>query len=297
MSELPAEKRLSNATLSPAANSPFVTDEPTVIVDDVHLKYRVVGNPTGGAPGALRRLLKGEKRPGMREVHAVKGVSFTAYRGEAIGLIGMNGSGKSTLLRAIAGLMPPAQGAIYTKGQPSMLGVSSALLSSLPGDRNIILGCLAMGMSREEITEKYDDIAEFAGLGDFLQLPMKAYSSGMGARLRFSIAAARTHDILLIDEALSTGDAEFRRKSEQRIRNLRSEAGTVFLVSHSLGIVRNTCNRAIWLENGKIIADGLARKVIDAYEARHDPEAFEEHLAVLRASGANIENTPVSLDT
>ena len=262
---------------------------PTVIVDDVHLRYRVVGKSGGGgAPAALRRLLTRQERPGTRVVDAVRGVSFNAYRGDAIGLIGPNGSGKSTLLRAIAGLMPPVAGAIYTQGQPAMLGVSSALMRSLSGERNIILGGLAMGMSMAEVNEKYDSICEFSGLGDFIDLPMKTYSSGMGARLKFAIAAARSHDILLIDEALSTGDAQFRRRSEKRIKELRDEAGTVFLVSHGLNIVRHTCNRAIWLEAGKIIADGDATQVVNAYEARHDPESLEEHLAALRASGARL---------
>jgi teichoic acid transport system ATP-binding protein len=283
----------------PAQNGVPENREPTVIVDDVHLTYRVVGKAasSGGATAAFRRLLSRQARPGMRVVNAVKGVSFTAYRGEAIGLIGPNGSGKSTLLRAIAGLMPPVSGAIYTQGQPSLLGVSSALINSLPGERNVILGGLAMGMSPAEIAEKFDSICEFAGIGEFIDLPMSTYSSGMAARLKFAIAAARAHDILLIDEALSTGDAEFRRRSEKRIQELREEAGTVFLVSHGLGIVRKTCDRAIWLEDGKIIADGDAIQVVNAYEARHDPESLEEHLALLQASGAVLEPSVVPSDT
>jgi ABC-type multidrug transport system ATPase subunit len=113
---------------------------------------------------------------------------------------------------------------------------------------------------------------DFADLGEFIGMPMRAYSSGMGARLRFAIAASTSHEILMIDEALATGDAEFRRRSEQRIIELRQDAGTVFLVSHSLGVVRKTCNRAIWLEQGKIIMDGPADDVVDAYEEMFDPE-------------------------
>jgi teichoic acid transport system ATP-binding protein len=215
----------------------------------------------------------------MREVHAVRGVSLVARRGEAIGLIGPNGSGKSTLLRAIAGLMPPASGAIYTQGQPSLLGVGAALMNDMTGERNVVLGCLAMGMTPAEVKEHYDSIIEFAGIGDFISLPMNTYSSGMAARLRFAIAATKSHEVLLIDEALATGDAEFRRRSEKRIRELRESAGTVFVVSHGLGVVRETCARAIWLEKGQIIADGDANAVVDAYEARHDPEALEMRLA------------------
>ena len=261
------------------------TAEPTVVVDDVHLVYKIIGKSgKGGAPAALRRMILREPVPGMRKVHAVRGVSFTAYRGEAIGLIGPNGSGKSTLLRAIAGLMPPASGAIYTQGQPSLLGISAAMMSDMTGERNVVLGCLALGMKPSEIAERYEEICEFAGIGEFISLPMSTYSSGMGSRLRFAIAATRTHDILLIDEALATGDAQFRRRSEARIRELREQAGTVFLVSHGLGVVRQSCDRAIWLEEGKIVVDGEANAVVDAYEERHDPEALAERLAVLRGN-------------
>jgi teichoic acid transport system ATP-binding protein len=247
--------------------------EQTVVADDVHLTYRIVGKGRqgGGAPAALRRLLLREAAPGQRFVHAVRGVSFTAYRGEAIGLIGPNGSGKSTLLRAIAGLMAPSHGVVWTRGQASLLGVSAAMMGGMSGDENIVLGCLAIGMTPAEIAEEYDAICEFAGIGEFVHLPMNTYSSGMGARLRFAIAAARVPDILLIDEALATGDAQFRRRSEQRILELREQAGTVFLVSHGLGIIRETCTRAIWLEAGKIVLDGDPDLVVDAYESRHDP--------------------------
>jgi teichoic acid transport system ATP-binding protein len=252
--------------------APVDEREQTVVVDDLHLNYRIIGKSAGGgAPAALRRLLTGEKAQGQRSVHAVRGVSFTTYRGEAIGLIGPNGSGKSTLLRAVAGLMAPSQGVVWTRGQASLLGVSAAMMQSMSGDQNIMLGCLAIGMTPAEVAEEYDGICEFADIGEFVHLPMNTYSSGMGARLRFAIAAARAPEILLIDEALATGDAKFRRRSEKRILELREQAGTVFLVSHGLGIIRDTCNRAIWLEKGRIIADGEANEVVDAYENRHDP--------------------------
>ncbi len=256
-----------------AAASPTETREPTVVVDNVHLTYRIIGKGRkGGAAAAFRRTLLRESAPGQRSVKAVRGVSFTAYRGEAIGLIGPNGSGKSTLLRAVAGLMAPSQGVVWTRGQASLLGVAAAMMGAMSGDQNILLGCLAIGMTPAEIIEEYDAICEFAGIGEFVHLPMNTYSSGMGARLRFAIAAARAPDILLIDEALATGDASFRRRSEARIKELREQAGTVFLVSHGLGIIRESCTRAIWLENGKIIMDGSSDAVVDAYQAKHDPE-------------------------
>jgi teichoic acid transport system ATP-binding protein len=198
---------------------------PTVIVDDAHVVYRVHGSaaPGSGSPVAsFKRLVTRTKAASVREVHAVKGVSFVAYRGEAIGLIGSNGSGKSTLLRAIAGLLPCDRGHIYAAGQPSLLGVNAALMNDLPGERNVVLGCLAMGMTPAEVKAAAPGIIEFSGInerGDFSTMPMRTYSSGMAARLRFSIAAAKKHDVLLIDEALATGDAKFRRRSEQRVRD------------------------------------------------------------------------------
>ncbi|MFR9800057.1 ABC transporter ATP-binding protein [Streptomyces sp. MS06] len=251
----------------PAAEAPV----PTVIADEVHIVYRVNGAKTGkgSATAALSRILKRGEERGVRKVHAVRGVSFVAYRGEAIGLIGSNGSGKSTLLRAIAGLLPTESGRVYTDGQPSLLGVNAALMSDLTGERNVILGGLAMGMSREEVRERYQGIVDFSGIndkGDFITLPMRTYSSGMSARLRFSIAAAKRHDVLMIDEALATGDARFQKRSEERIRELRQEAGTVFLVSHSNKSIRDTCDRVLWLERGELRMDGPTEEVLGEYE-------------------------------
>ncbi|MFD3455235.1 ABC transporter ATP-binding protein [Streptomyces sp. NPDC058691] len=244
---------------------------PTVIVDDLHIVYRVhgAGSGRGSAVNALSRILRRKANPNVREVHAVRGVSFTAYRGESIGLIGSNGSGKSTLLKAVAGLLPAESGKVYTQGQPSLLGVNAALMNDLTGERNVMLGGLAMGMTQDEVKERYEEIVEFSGInekGDFISLPMRTYSSGMAARLRFSIAAAKTHDVLMIDEALATGDNRFRKRSEARIRALREEAGTVFLVSHNNKTIRDTCNRAIWLEHGTLRMDGATEDVLAAYD-------------------------------
>lgn len=244
---------------------------PTVIADEVHVVYRVYGGAKGkgSATAALNRMIRRKPGGGVREVHAVRGVSFTAYRGEAIGLIGSNGSGKSTLLKTIAGLLPPERGKVYTDGQPSLLGVNAALMNDLTGERNVVLGGLAMGMSREQVRERYEGIVTFSGInekGDFISLPMRTYSSGMAARLRFSIAAAKDHDVLMIDEALATGDKKFQKRSEARIRELRKEAGTVFLVSHNNKSIRDTCERVLWLEHGELRMDGPTADVLKEYE-------------------------------
>jgi ABC-type polysaccharide/polyol phosphate transport system, ATPase component len=247
------------------------TRVPSVIVEDLHVVYRVQGPAkAGGAAGPPRRRMPWSSKVGLTEVHAVRGVTFAAFEGDAIGLIGSNGSGKSTLLRAIAGLIPPASGRVYTKAQPSLLGVNAVLLNDLSGEKNVVLGCLAMGMRKSEVTPRVAEIIEFSGInerGEFSSLPMRTYSSGMSARLRFAIAAAKSHDVLLIDEALATGDGKFRRRSEARVQELRAGAGTVFLVSHQLSTIRGACERTIWLEDGKIHMDGPTDEVVDAYEA------------------------------
>jgi teichoic acid transport system ATP-binding protein len=243
------------------------TRDPIVVVDDLHITYRVYGaGGKGNAASAFMRVLRRENRPTMKEVHAIRGLSFVAYKGDAVGVIGTNGSGKSTLLKAIAGLLPPERGGVYTAGQPSLLGVNAALMNDLTGERNIVLGCLAMGMSPDEVKNKYDEIVKFAGLREgFIQLPMRAYSSGMGSRLRFAIAASKSHDVLLIDEALATGDAKFRRKSAKKIDELREEAGAVFLVAHQLDSILEMCNRVLWIDEGRLVMDGDTETVVEAY--------------------------------
>jgi teichoic acid transport system ATP-binding protein len=250
-----------------ANTDPTVTD-PTVIVDNLHVVYRVfgAGGDKGTAATALMRLVKRQRRPSVREVHAVRGVSFVVNHGDAIGIIGRNGSGKSTLLQAIAGLLPPERGCVYTSGQAALLGVNAALLDDLTGERNIVLGCLAMGMSPQEVKDAYQSVVDFSGVGNFVDYPMRTYSTGMAQRLRFSIAAAKTHEILMIDEALATGDASFRNKSHDKIVQLRQEAGTVFLVAHNLAEIEASCNRVIWLEKGKIVMQGDdVPGIVDAY--------------------------------
>ncbi|MEU9266682.1 ABC transporter ATP-binding protein [Streptomyces sp. NPDC048251] len=271
-----AENATRTAPTAPTAlTEPVDERAPTVIADGVDIVYRIngTGSGRGSATAALNRIMRprqAQKAAGMRTVHAVKNVTFVAYKGEAIGLIGTNGSGKSTLLKGIAGLQPVENGKIYTDGQPSLLGVNAALMGDLTGERNVYLGGLAMGMTREQIKERYQEIVDFSGInekGDFISLPMRTYSSGMGSRLRFSIAAAKDHDVLLIDEALSTGDARFQARSAERIQEMRAHAGTVFLVSHSNAAIRETCDRVLWLERGELRMDGPTEEVLEAYEA------------------------------
>ena len=244
------------------------TRRPVVVVDDLHVKYRVYSSGKAVRSADQARSLLKRRTSGMRTVHAIKGVSFVAYEHESIGIIGANGSGKSTLMRAITGLTPPASGAVYASSRPNMLGVGAALMPELSGERNIILGGLAMGLPMDEVRKARDDIVEFAGLQDFIDVPMRTYSSGMSARLKFSIAAVRDHEILIVDEALVVGDKSFRQKSEARIREIRDNAGTIFLVSHSMRTIRETCSRVLWIHQGELAMDGGPEEVVEAYLAR-----------------------------
>jgi teichoic acid transport system ATP-binding protein len=244
---------------------------PSVVVDDVHITYRVFGGRKSGTvdskPNLLNRAINlGRKNTGaVTRVPAVRGISFVAHHGESIGIVGTNGSGKSTLLRAVAGLIPPTKGRVFVAGEPSLLGVNAALMNKLTGEKNIQIGGLALGLSAKEVRERMPEVADFADLGDFLYMPMSAYSSGMSSRLRFAISTIARPDILMIDEALATGDAAFRTKSKKRIESVVEDAGTVFFVSHSLASVRAMCTRVLWVDKGRLVMDGEVDEVCDAY--------------------------------
>lgn len=247
---------------------PIELGEPSVVADRVSVTYTSrVSNKAGSNQKSKRSHLAHEvlRIPYRQVVRAVADVSFVARTGESVGLVGPNGAGKSTLLRTIAGVERPTRGTIFARSQPKLLGVSAALVPHLSGLRNIEIGCLAMGLTPEEIKEVAPHIVDLAGIGDAIYRPMKTYSSGMGARLRFAINAASRPDILLIDEALGTGDATFAAKSEQVLADIRRDAGTVFIVSHAAEVVEKMCTRALWIHYGRLIADGPAYEVARAY--------------------------------
>jgi teichoic acid transport system ATP-binding protein len=239
------------------------TGKPVVIVDNAKVTYRVYAS--GKAVSENTNDSRVKRSGNLRTVEAIKGVSLVAHEGDVIGVIGTNGSGKTSLMKAISGLTPLDGGKIFATSRPSFLGVGAAMLKELSGEKNIILGGLAMGYSRAEIKDKLDEIVEFSGLKDFIDLPMRTYSSGMTERLKFSIAASREHDILIIDEALAVGDSQFRKRSEARMKELAANAGCVFLVSHSLKSILDTCNKAIWLDQGLLKLEGTAYEVCKAY--------------------------------
>ena len=213
----------------------------------------------------IRGVLRGQ-RPDARVIEAVRGVTFDVAVGESVGVIGPNGSGKTSLLQATTGLLPLAGGQVLVRSTPAFLGVQAVLRPHLTGWRNIQLGLLAQGLNAAEARDRTGTVAEFTGLGDFLDLRMETYSSGMRARLHFAVATALAPEILLIDEALAVGDREFRDKSAARLDEHRAAAGTVLLVSHNLAEIRRSCSRVIWLQEGLVAADGPTGDVLAAYE-------------------------------
>jgi teichoic acid transport system ATP-binding protein len=235
-----------------------------VKVEDLSVTYRTAVEKKPTLKRTLIRL--GRRQRIVREIKAVRDVSFEVPHGTVLGVVGVNGAGKSTLLRAMAGILPPTRGRVEVFGRVStLLALGVGFKSDLTGRENVVLGGLAAGLTREEVAAKYEEIADFAELGDFMDMPMRTYSSGMYGRLAFSVAINMEPDILLIDEALSTGDARFKEKSFEKMRELCAEARTIVLVSHGLRSIRELCDEAIWMHEGRISMRDDSDAVIDAY--------------------------------
>lgn len=251
--------------MSTAERTP-VQGQPVVVIDKASQVYTVGTASVQTKDRTLWQRLRGATGVSLQHVEALKPLSLVVRTGEAVGIIGTNGSGKSTLMKMLTGHLPPSDGTIYATSTPIMLGVNAALVKSISGHDNITLGCLAMGMTREEVEEKRASVIEISGLSESaLRLPMKAYSSGMSSRLQFAIATSMDPEILIIDEALNTGDAQFRDRTKSRIDELRAQAGCVFLVSHSLNTIRSMTNRCVWIEQGELVMDGEPGVVTKTY--------------------------------
>ena len=263
----------------------------TVVVDDIRVSYRAPSTDAEDLHTAsmAQKILLGltGQRPKVR-VDALKGISFVERAGESIGILGRNGAGKSTLLRIMGGLETPTSGTVSARSNPVLLGVNAALIPDLSGERNVRLGCLAMGMSPQQVEAIIPEVIELAGIGKAIYRPMKTYSSGMSSRLRFAIAASANPDILLIDEALSTGDAAFKERSENKMTELRRAAGTVFIVNHAAQVIEEMCTRALWLVDGELIGDGPGPQIAHDYRwwswniAKDKPDKAATILATCR---------------
>ncbi len=242
------------------------TLENTVIkVENVKMKFNLSKEKTDNLKEYFIKFIK-------RELHsypfwALKGVSFEVKKGDKLGIIGLNGAGKSTLLKLISGVMKPTEGEIWVKGSMvPLLEMGAGFDPDYTGRENIFLKGALLGYTRRFLEEKFDEIVEFSELEEFIDVPLKNYSSGMKARLAFSIATMVEPEILIVDEVLSVGDAKFKQKSREKMNSLLNEDATVLFVSHSTGQVRDICNRAIWLHKGKLITEGPVDEVCDAYE-------------------------------
>lgn len=203
------------------------------------------------------------------EFWALTDISFQVKKGERLGVLGLNGAGKSTLLKVVAGVLKPTKGSVKVTGVIApLLELGAGFDMNYSGRENIFLYGATMGYSRKFIETKYDEIVSFSELEEFIDVPIKNYSSGMRARLGFSIATTVSPDVLILDEVLSVGDAKFRKKSEDRVKGMFSKGVTVLFVSHNTQQVRDLCDKAIILKNGKIIAQGEANEVCDIYEEK-----------------------------
>jgi len=258
------------------------SDRTRIRVDDVSVTYRTSLEKAPTLKSTLLRL--GRRERVVREIQALQSVSFTVPHGKVMGVVGANGAGKSTLMRAVAGILPPTSGRVEVHGRVStLLSLGVGFNRKLTGRQNVVLGGLAAGLTRSELGAKYDEIVEFAELDDFMDMPMRTYSSGMYGRLAFAVAVTMHPDVLIIDEALSVGDARFRRKSFERMRELCGEDRTILLVSHALGSIEKLCDDAIWLDKGRIQMWDEPHAVVEAYT---------EFLGV----GDNEEADPVTME-
>ena len=197
---------------------------------------------------------------------SLENFNLEVAEGESVALVGANGSGKSTALRLIAGIYPPSEGVVETCGRiAAIIELGVGFNPELTGEENVQIYAAVMGLSRREVASRFDEIVAFADLGDFIREPVKYYSSGMQARLAFSVVVCIEPDILLVDEVLAVGDEEFRQRCEQRLARFRENGGTMIVVTHDLDSVTRLCSRAIWLDDGRIRADGPAAGVVEAY--------------------------------
>ena len=236
-----------------------------VRLDDVGVRYRVPVD----AGLSLKELIIRRRVRRVVEYDALSGVDLTIRRGETVGVIGRNGAGKTTLLRLIARILHPSRGRIRIRGKVApLIDLFGVLHHELTGRENVYLTGAAFGLTRRALNARIDSIADFAGIGDFFDAPLRTYSAGMIVRLAFATATSVDADILLIDEALSVGDASFAQKSEARIDEFRRSGATCVVVSHDVHRLASMCDRIVWLDGGRVVEAGASREVVQRYLAR-----------------------------
>ena len=244
---------------------PDYNKQVSIIVDHADLTFEVQTEKIDTLKETFVRTLKRDKSKKIK-IHAIDDISFKIYKGEKVGIIGYNGAGKSTLLNLITGIYPPDKGTVSTYGNISpLLSLGAGFDQNFSGRKNIILNGAVLGYDKEYLESKVDEIIEFSELGEYIDIPIKNYSSGMLAKLGFSIATAVNPDILIIDEILGVGDVNFQKKSADKMKSLMDGGTTVLLVSHSIPQIRELCDKAIWIDNGKLREIGEVNKVCDHY--------------------------------
>ena len=243
--------------------------EPNTMIDvnEVSMHFKMPGDRINSLKEYIIKLLK--RKLTFKEFVALDHVSFDVKKGEVVGLIGHNGAGKSTILKVISGILRPTYGGVKVNANVvPLLELGSGFDMEMTGRENIFLNGAILGYSEEFLKEKYDEIVAFSEIGDFIDIPIRNYSSGMTARLAFAIATVVEPEILIVDEVLSVGDANFQEKSKRRMLELMTGGATVLFVSHSLQQIREMCDRVVWLDHGKVKMVGNTTEVCDAYEAK-----------------------------
>ena len=234
-------------------------------VQDVSMRFMMSNDKIGSLKEMVTQLI--QRKIKFREFWALRDVNFQVKKGEVVGIIGRNGAGKSTILKIISGIMRPTKGRVIRNGNiVPMLELGSGFDFDLSGRENVFLNGAILGYSKEFLMEKFDEILAFSELGEFIEMPIRNYSSGMLMRLAFSIATVVEPEILIVDEILAVGDENFQNKSRQRMMELMSGGTTVLFVSHNLDQIREMCNRVVWLDGGTLRMSGETKEVCDAYK-------------------------------
>lgn len=234
-----------------------------ISINDLSKNYRIYSNPLN----RIRQKFTFNGTEYYKNFAALNGISFEVKKGESVGILGRNGSGKSTLLQIVCGIRKPTSGAVEVNGRISaLLELGAGFHPEFTGRENVYMQGAIMGISRDEMDHRFEEIAKFADIGEFIEQPVKVYSSGMFVRLAFAVAVSVDANLLIVDEALGVGDMEFQERSISRMKEMRERGTTILFVSHSLPMLRNFCERVIWLQNGRIVMDGKSSEVCIAYQ-------------------------------